>query len=553
MVFETAVFTHTEFLGGFDNLLNTRRINEPLYQKIRDEVHRSDIIMRCEDFIVSRTLAKGYSIEYSEPGRKFKLSDTFINTVLNRQWMPELDKALRFGLRYGMYVTQYLELPEADDGELTYRLYVLDPDDYVIRFRKSADGRREYAAFHRSQNLVDKPVENSRVMVFFDCDSDGFINSPVQKALEQIIQLREYWERNTVVDHKNAFPLQQFYIDSKEQKLIPNKMPDSAFTPFEDTFGMQESDRDAQQYAGMHTAEKTSRFMDKLMSQRRNVEEQVQSYGVGERYDPLNRRFMYVAKEDPGLPYSILPSGLRAESGGSKPVFNPHFKDLIGDLVHRITGDMGVPSEFVYDTGRKFSSDFELTQSVINSTVEFWQNKLEQHIVVFYLDLFYRDIEDHVENVFKTADQLLNLNAKNNPDAKLSSSLPPLARKLIERNITVTVQFASNPVLQASDVEWLRTNRVITRETFQKLALDTYGLPHSDRATDEELAEEDLRDAKRQKMMQDIMQPSEPQAAAADSRPKSAGAKAADAKAKGPAKGSGKAVQSGGKRKTPDS
>lgn len=548
--FEMSVFNHTEFLGGFKNLENTRRLREDLILKIQTEVHRSDIIRRATDFIVGRTLSKGYTIEYAQPGERFKMSDTYVNTVLNRLWTPELEKAIRFGINFGMYVVQYIAVEELDGVETLYRPFVLDPDDYVIRFRKNKDGRREYGAFHRSQNMFDKPIKQSRVMVFWDCESDGSINSPVQKCLEQIILLREYWERNSVVDHKNSFPLHQYYVDSTQQKIIPNAMPASAVTPFEDTFGMDPREHETAQLGAMHSMDSSTRFLDKLMTQQKAADETKQSYGWGERYDPLNRRYMYVAKEDPALPYSVIPSGLRLENGGPKPAFNPQFKDVVTDLVHRITGDLGVPAEFVYDTGRKFTADFDLTQSVVNSTTEFWQSKLEQHIVTLYLDLYFQDITKRVDRIFNTADQLLNIDKTNNPDAKIKGALTPGDKQMLQRNVTITVRFASNPVLSIDEVQWLKDQRVVSTETFQTLALDVLRLPHSLRMTAEEAAKEDQQEAKRQKMFQEVTS-AQPSQANDGGRP----AKAAGPKASGASKPASTSKASGGeakKRKSPD-
>lgn len=547
--FEMSVFNHTEFLGGFKNLENTKRINEDLFIKIREEAYRSDIVQRATDFTISRVLSKGYTIEFAEPGQKFKMSDNYVNTVLNRLWSPELEKGIRISNNNGMYVVQYIAIEEIDSIETVYRPFVLDPDDYIIRFRKNKDGRREYGAFHRSQNLMDKPIKQSRVMVIWDCESDGSIVSPVQKALEQIIQLREYWERNTVVDHKNAFPLHNYYIDNSQQKIIPNRMPPNAVTPFEDNYEIDARNHDTAQLGAMHAADSTTRFMKKLLDQQITADETEQTYGHGERYDPLNRRYMYVAKENPILPLNVVPSGMRLETGGPKPVFNPHFKEVVSDLVHRITGDLGVPSEFVYDTGRKFAADFELTQAIINATTEFWQSKLEQHIVTFYLDLYYRDIVNHVDRVFNTADQILNLSKTSNPDAKVKGSLSSTDKQMLQRNITITVQFASNPMLKAEDVQWLKEQRVISNETFQALALDIYRLPHSLHMTDEEAMEEDRVEAKRQKMMQDIILPPEQQQQQPGQRPKAAGAtpKATSATPK-----AAKSADRSKKRKNPD-
>jgi len=473
-------------------------------------------------------LSKGYAIEFATPGSKFKMADNFVNTVLNRLWTPELEKAIRLGLNYGMYVVQYIAIEEMDGVETAYRPYVLDPDTYIIRFRPGPDGRREYGAFYRGRNLLDQPIPQSRVMVFWDCMSDGAPSSPVQRSIEQLILLREYWERNSVVDHKNAFPLTHLYHEQKEQKIIPNTLPASATTPFEDTYGLDVRNHDTVQLAAMHATETNTKFMNKLTETQIAADETLQTYGQQERYDPLNRRYMYVAKENPMLPIARVPAGMRVETGGPRPVFNPHFRDVVAELVKRITGNLGVPPEYIYDTGRQYSDNFQLAQTVVNNTTAFWQSKLEQHIVTFYLDLYYRDIVAHVDKVFNTADQILNLNAKANPDAKVVGALSATDKQMLQRNITLTVQFASNPMLQAEDLQWLKEQRVINTESFQALALDAYGLPHSLRMTEEEMAKEDRQEAKRQKMMQDIVDP-EGLAGKKASPAKSAGAKPAAA------------------------
>ena len=500
--FSMSVFDHTEFNTGFRNLENTKQVRDDMLQKITDEVHRSDIIARGEEFIISRSLSKGWTIEYSEPGQKFKLADTYVNTVLNRLWTPELIKVLRYGLRYGMYVVRYIATDTLAGGKVIFKPYIMNERDYIIRFRKGQDGRREYGAFYRAAAALDKPIEQSRVMVFTDCEEDGSPNSPIQKALEHIIQLREYWERNTVVDHKAAFPLNNYYVDSKEQKLIPNKIHDSAITPFEDTFGLERDAGSRTQYDALHAADLATRFMNKMLAQQVSLNENLQSYGQNERYDPIDRRFVYVAKEDPMLPFTVLPSGLRLETGAPSAVYNPGFKDTVSDLVHRISGTLGVPAEYVYDTGRRVVSDFQLTQAVVNSTTEYWQSFLEQHIITFYLDLYYHDIVNRVDDVFKAADQMLVQQSKANPSAKGATSLSSEAKRLLESSITLTVQFASNPVLQATDIQWLHDERIISKETQQMLALDLYKLSHSYRMTREEMDKEDRQEAKRQKMME---------------------------------------------------
>lgn len=502
--FEMSVFNHTEFLNGFANFENTKRVRVDMILKIKDEGHRNDILARCIMFITSRVLSKGYSIEYNEVGRKFSVSDNYINTVLNRLWTPELQKALEIGIYFGMYVVKYIESEVTDGIQTTFRPYVMDPDDYYIRFRKNKDGRREYAAFYSGQGSIDTPVERSRVMIFYDCTSDGDLNSPVQKALEPIIELREYWQRNGVTGTKNTFPMTHYYTEQTGQKLIPNKLDPGAVTPFEDDFGIDPDRGDAQEYGKLNNIDQTTRFYDRLLSNQMTVNPENKKYGVDEKYDPLNRRFQYVAREDPALPFIVLPSGLRVETAEHRATYDPHFKEITADLVHRICGDLGVPSEYVYDTGRKYSADFELTRDSIKSTTEYWQKQLEQHIVTFYLDLYYQDIAKRIDAVFKTADQMLNLEASKNPDATIKGSLKRTDKQMLEQNITITVRFASNPVLRAVDTQWLKEQRVISKETFKVLSLDVFGLSHALLMTEEEEKEEDVQDAKRQKLMADL-------------------------------------------------
>lgn len=517
--FSMSVFRHSDFVDGFESLEGTTSLKPELIRSVMIESHRSDLIFTGEKFIVSRVLAEGYSIEFSEAGRVSKISDDYMNNVINRLWNPELEKALSHSLRQGLYVVQYVEVEQGAVDKIQnkrlYKPFVMDPEDYIIRFRKNDNGERVYVAYYSKTQLQNEPIPQSRVMIVFEPEPDGTISSPIQRCLEPLVMLRSYWENNAVIDYKMAFPLRQFYIDNRQQVIIPNTAPKSAMAPYTDALG--DSDIQYGQYESIYTMDTATHAVNTIFRKQMATDEDNQNYGGGLKYDPLDRRFMYVAKENPTLPYSVLPSGVRAENGGPKPAPNPAMPTIVEMLIQRVAASLGVPAEYIYSAGKRYASDFQGQQQIVNQTTRFWQKHLERHIVVMFLDLHYREIANRVDTVFNEMNKKLKLHKarQKNTDAtqELSETdelvLTSHAREMFESNVTVSVHFTSNPILQYNDVKTLYEEKIINRDSYKSLALNLFGLPAS-MATDEREEEQlMLQEAKRQKMVNDALKGSE--------------------------------------------
>lgn len=500
-----SVFSHTAMLEGFENFQNARQIRQDVMDQIFDESRRNPLVRRGEVILQSRVLSQGYTIEFSEKNYSGKINDDFVDNILNRHWTPELKKGISHALNIGFYVVQYVKANNVatKNGKFVWKPFVMHPEDYVVYCSIDPNTERQYVAYYRKDTLKETPIPNSRVMIVFPPDSDGVVQSPVQSCYEQLITFRQNWENYSIVDWKNTFPLQYYYISEKEQKLVPNQAPPTALAAFEDRNDFTPGSIGIAQYQAGQALEMTQKIMGELENSTRVVEEEGDYYNTEEKYDPVQRKYVQVARSDPSLPYKVLTPGLRVDNGVARSHFNPNFLNVNKDLVVLIASCLGIPADFLIESSNKFAANFELSREVMNNTTTFWQNVLEEHIVTMYLDIYYEDHAAASEEIFSRAKSVLK-NEDEDTDEELEERLQS-EKQDYEAQSRISVHFTSNPLLSVDDVKFLKDELVISRETYTKLLMNIYKLPLSDALTDKQMEKEMQNEAKRQKMINDIL------------------------------------------------
>jgi len=494
------IFSLSDFIESLDIDKTQIPIRDDIKNTCLMESQRSDLLYSMLSLIVERTLAEGYAVEYTNAGVTQKVTDVFENLVLRQFWDPELEKALYQGHQLGYYVMRYVETGTKLNGEKVFAPFVLHPEDAVVKFTIDRDGKRKYMAYE-NKGRHSKPIEQSRVMFFTEPEPDGTPNSPIQKCLELLVSLRELQDSHMAVVHKTAFPMHEFYIDNKEQKLIPNNINSEQVESFGNNF---DENLTVDQFGHLNAMSISTQALNNMLYSSRNydyADEQAEAFGIKQQYDPLNRTFVSAARSNPTLPATVLPQGVRAESNTVRPLFNARYHEDVKEITNRIAGTMGVPLNSIYDTASRYAADYQQAQARINTTVKYWQKQLEKHIVIMFSDLYYKMFDKifigiSQEMVASAKDRLKNGESKKF-DAKI---LDGSALTELREGMTVSVRFKNNPMLQLEDAKKLYDENIISRETYRNLALHNFGISSAYAKTLEDEEEEMKEDAEKQKL-----------------------------------------------------
>jgi hypothetical protein len=109
------VFAHSGILDGLGKSQNIGTIHEAELALVRREAKRSNVVFAALQFIIAQVTSKGYTIEYSEAGQTRKVSEEFVNNILNSKWNPELPKAIIQTAIDGGYAIRYTKTGNKED------------------------------------------------------------------------------------------------------------------------------------------------------------------------------------------------------------------------------------------------------------------------------------------------------------------------------------------------------------------------------------------------------------------------------------------------------
>lgn len=514
MVFIAAIFDHTKFLSlsGKEDIFV--EINQVLLGQIHEEAQHNDVIFSIMSFLIPRVVAKGYIIEFTEANVTRKISDQFVHTVLDNYWNPQLEKAIRHGILYGYFAVKYVKVDKKSN--LVVPL-VLNLEEYYMQWRIGKNGMREYLAFQIDNEQNATVIPQSRVFIFYEPDHDGTPSSPIQKCLEKVKQLREYWERNSIADHKNTFPNHVFGITPTKEKVIPNRGIDATDAEYLDKdLELPHMPLTDEEFRAKYSSERGIELMRALMRREQIIEENEQHYGYTTKYIPHTRKFMNVAQTSPFLPSKLLPESINLQSGAPRAIPLSNFPTIIQQLLQDVSICTGVPADVIYSGSKKFQSELQLAQHGINTTVQFWQHHLERHIVTMYLDIYYKNHMTRVDDAFTemTRKQFANKSQRdvepddNGEHQKMSELIiSPNDRIELEKHMTISVAFNSNPMFSFKDLVQLKEHRVLGKDNFNLLALGLFGLPASMAPTEEEERAEFKKQLEEKRLLQSVEGP----------------------------------------------
>ena len=524
MPFSATVFDHTRFLDGFDKEDRTTFVGDDLLFQMAMEAHGNPHIFTLENYLINKVTAAGYSIEFSQAGRQYTVTDKHQNRIMYLYWEREIKAMLRSILRYGFCAVRYCKLDTAAGSSPQFVPRCMDPvAEYSMRFRINDDGTRDYLAYARAKVAQDKPIPNSRVFLMYEPEADGTLQSPLQKCFTEIQRLRGYWERSEQQDFRNSNPVYIYEIESKDSSIIPAGLPDEALAEYEAGQVVRAQGQLPLQYnqlQQMYSQEMGNRFMQQEF-QREIVNGLPPEKLYQKAYNPLMRAFTDVPVPDPFRPEKLLSQHQRLARGAPQPKSLPSFEKVVEMLVRTIANAYGVPPEVVESGKGSITAGVQFSTQQLNTTIQAYQRELERFIVQIYLDIH---IDDHLDAVRKVMNEM---NRARLEKAKSESAiseradeadaeeqpkrakkrnfdnllLTPQERTEIERSVTVDVHFNVNPSFDMATLLMYRDQRVISHEDFQRIALSMAGLPQSMALSRTDIEAEARQEAKRQKIL----------------------------------------------------
>jgi hypothetical protein len=561
MVFSSTIFDHTRFLDGFDKQENIVVVRDDLMFELAMEEQASWIIFTLENYLVNKVTSQGYSIEFSQAGRQYTVTDPHQNRIMYIYWEEEIKKMLRHMLRYGFCAIRYTEVKNSKDPD-RFVPRCMDPVwEYSVRFRINEDGSRDYVAYERSKVIQDGSIPNSRVFVAFEPESDGTLNSPLQKCFSEVQRLRAYWERNEQQDFRNSNPIFMYEVENKKDGIIPAGMP-------EEVVAEHEANRQGTPGYGPVTKQQLDvmwgqEIGDKFMQQQFN-KETVNGLPPNDMYrkvfNPVLRRFTDVPMPDPFRPEKLLKQNQRLAKGVPQPKPLVGFDKVIESLARSIANCYGVPSEVIESGRGQFSANVQFSTQQLNITVQSYQRILERFIVQMYLDIY---VDDHLQLLSSVISQINSRRIENTKGGekktkkksdsesrnestekvpekkkrKLSDLiLSDKDRLELERSVLIEVHFNVNPSFDFQTLKMYKDEMIISHENYQKIALSMAGLPQSMAMSAEQIEQEAHQEAKRQKILnpEPVQKPTAPQAASTkpEKKPSKSEGKKSDSQAK---------------------
>lgn len=553
MPFHAMVFDHTRFIDGFDKEDKSVFVRDDLLFQIGMEEQGSWIIWTMENYLVNKVTAEGFSMEFSQAGRRYTITDMHQNRVMYIRWEEEIKLMLRHIIRYGFCAVRYVEIKGSKDED-RFVPRCMDPiAEYSVRFRINPDGTRDYLAYARNKIIQDQPIQNTRVFVAFEPEADGTLNSPLQRCFSEIQRVRGYWERDEQKDFRNTHPLFVYEIDNSKDLLIPAGIPDEAVPEYNLNRGntVANTTIEREQVASMRGYEIGDRFYQQQFQQ--EMQNGLPPEDLFRRtYDPLLRRFTDTPMPNPFKPEKLLSQNIKLSRGAPQPKAQPNFEKVIDSMIRSISNCFGVPPDVLEGGKGQFSANVQFSTQQLNTTVQSYQRILERFIVIMYLDIYSDEhlklinivvtemnrerisqnttesksgserIEEKRDNTDKTkeSDSEKTTNSNNNKRSIDDLIITESDRLEIEKSVIVEVHFNVNPSFDFDTLAKYAEKNIISHEDFQHIALKMAALPESMAMTPSQIDQQTQQEAKRQKML--APEPRQPAVAAA---PKRAGEK----------------------------
>ena len=550
MPFHATVFDHTRFVDGFDKEDRSVFVRDDLLFQIGMEEQGSWIIWTLENYLVNKVTAEGFSMEFSQAGRRYTITDMHQNRVMYIRWEEEIKRMLRHIIRYGFCAVRYVEIKGSKDED-RFVPRCMDPiAEYSVRFRINDDGTRDYVAYERNKIIQDKPIPNTRVFVAFDPEADGTINSPLQRCFSEIQRVRGYWERDEQKDFRNTHPLFIYEIDNSKDLLIPAGIPDEAVPEYNMNRGstVANTTLEREQVASMRGYEIGDKFYQQQFQQ--EIQNGLPPEDLFRRtYDPLLRRFTDTPMPNPFKPEKLLSQNIKLSRGAPQPKSQPNFEKIIENLTRSISNCFGVPPDVLEGGKGQFSANVQFSTQQLNTTVQSYQRILERFIVIMYLDIYSDQhlslinkvvtemnrerirrssaeqktgserIEEKRDATDKTKESDSEEPPKSNKNKRSISDLivSESERLEIEKSVVVEVHFNVNPSFDFDTLAKYAEKNIISHEDFQHIALKMAALPESMAMTPSQIDRQTEQEAKRQKIL--APEPRQSASAAAPKRP----------------------------------
>jgi len=477
------VFTHPGLLDGLGKNHNINTFDEAEQTLVRREAKRSNVVFATLQFIIAQVTSKGYTIEYSEAGQTRKVSEEFVNTILNSKWNPELPKAIIQTAIDGGYAIRYTKTGNKEDDFIYPR--VMDDSEYYIGWKTKRDGSRAYFAYEKANHQKPKIIPQSRVFMMYEPTADGHLTSPVSRCLEELKLWHFYWDLDQTVAYRNAFPA-FFYLSKEiEDGLLPNTTQAGALAEYEKEIQSAPT-VSFDQLQAIQAHDKTIQHMRQMLERETSRTTVQQHFGSIKQVNPDTNTYYEVANQYPFAPYQQVPPGLTvAEAPRAQEAVNMQY--ALDKTLQLITASLGVPSDILFDTGKKFSTDLRISQRTVNETVRKWQNSLEAHIVTMYLDVYYKKYAERVDRALDgvVEDRKRKFLQTQTPSEREQPYrlIDPDERVRIERTMTVTVTFNNNPIVSLHDVQKLYDDNIINKDTYNRHMLEIVGYSVSEALT----------------------------------------------------------------------
>jgi len=537
MPFHATVFDHTRFADGFSEADNVIVVQDGLMFEIACEVHVNSYAHSVEQYLISKVVSQGWTIEFTQPGHAQTHTNPYVNNAMYQRWEQPVKTMILHGVRYGFCAVRYVQIPNTpkDDYD-SWVPRIMDPiSEYSLRFRIEKDGTREYMAYERSQVRQDDPIPLSRVFIFSPPEYDGVINSPLQKCFTDLQRLSSYWDRHEERDYRGTHPAFLYEYTAKNDGLVENSIPPEAIPEYDQQ--VQRSVGTAvgtRQMTQMYALDVGNSYIQQRFEEKRTVDGNRPEKLYARHWNPELRRYSNIPMSSIWEPQRLLDQNISLAGNIPTPTPLADFNPIIEALVRNVTNAVGIPAEVLYGGRGNFAADVQFSMQQINATVARWQRDLEPMLALMYLDIYcdmhveiMNEVLKHVENSRrekamtekaerkkrKAAAQAEGIELPKKPkgsEGAQSIMISDAERVQFEKEMIVSVHFNDNPSFDYNTLKQLKEDGIISHEDFQRLALTMYHLPLSMALTPAQI----IHEAEQQAKVQEVLTPSDTDAPA---------------------------------------
>ena len=469
LVFAMALLQYSQALPG-DTLGSGSKESKRLldYTLITDLMERattSEIITGIERLLLTHIFGPGVRYNWNEGGTKEPFDDD-VERFVKRTVIPVVREGFRLGYKISHYVITYEDYPNGPKP-IRRRPMLRPYGTYVVGYRVTETGKVLYDVYPRDPNLGSsvtnasvlddqKPLTDCRLFWIEEPTIDGRVSSPIQRALPSIKRLEELWSNLEAADRWRAHPpwVERDDGDKTGGAAAKNPIHDLKFG--EADAGMEDAVSESMQRNAISEAESAA------ARQRADASNEPWIRSV------LDRRRRQFVKEVQRMPWDVqfpLPPGHRLEPA-PQPQTLPQFNETARMLIAQIATATGVSPMMFAEGNVTHAANVELARSMLDDAARTWQDVLTTHLEAIFMDMVGDWLDEYLETKVK---DLVNM-------PTINRLLTDEEIDVVRNDMFVTAEFAPMPTRNYEQLRQLWTDKVISTETFKRLALQQHNL-----------------------------------------------------------------------------